>query len=155
MPVPVRLLLLVALVAGPLSGCGGAGKVKEANTYVDAVNQAQTRFATTIDTLSTRITSTSTPAEDRATLGRFQAAVDRVVGDLRVVDAPDDVRGLHAKLISVMEAFGTEVREASGDLASGSASRVLAAQEKLATATADVSRQINATIAAINRRLGD
>jgi hypothetical protein len=153
MPGPVRVLLLFALVASALAGCGGGGGVKEANTYVDEVNRAQNRFASTIDTLSTRITSTSTPADDRATLGRFEAAVGRVVTDLRAVHPPDQVRGQHAQLIAALEGYGTEVKQVSEDISSGSASRLLGAQEELAKATADVSQKINATIAAINHKL--
>jgi hypothetical protein len=149
------MLLLVLVAAGLLAGCGGGGGVKEANSYVDAVNKAQTRFASTVDSLSAQITSTSTPAEDRATLGKFQGAVEQVVGDLRAVDPPDKVRDLHARLITAMKDFGEQVREVSSALSSGSATRLLAAQEQLAKATAEVSQKINATIAAINRKLSD
>jgi hypothetical protein len=153
MPGPVRLLLALALVAGVVAGCGGGGGVKEANAYVDEVNRAQTRFAGTIDSLATRITSTSTPADDRITLGRFEAAVDNVVADLRAVHPPEQVRGQHAQLIAALEGYGTEVKKVSEDIASGSASRLLGAQEELAQATATVSQKINMTIAAINRKL--
>ena len=150
---PVRLMLALALLASAVAGCGGGGGVKEANTYVDEVNKAQTRFAGTIDTLSTRITSTSTPADDRATLGRFEAAVERVVADLRAVHPPAQVRAQHAQLVAALEGYGTEVTKVSEDISSGSASRLLGAQEELATATAQVSQKINTTIAAINRKL--
>jgi hypothetical protein len=149
---PVRLLFALALVGVALTGCGGGG-VKEANTYVDEVNKAQNRFASTIDTLSTHITSTSTPTDDRATLGRFQAAVDRVVTDLRAVHPPDQVRNQHAQLIVALESYGTELKQVTADISSGSATRLLGAQEELAKATADVSRKINTTIAAINHKL--
>lgn len=153
MPGPVRLLFALALVAGALAGCGGGGGVKEANTYVDEVNKAQNRFASTIDTLSTRITATSTPADDRATLGRFEAAVDRVVTDLRAVQPPDQVRSQHMQLIAALERYGTQVKQVTADISSGSATRLLGAQEELAKATAEVSRKINTTIAAINQKL--
>ena len=153
MPGPVRLLLALALVAGALAGCGGGGGVKEANTYVDEVNRAQNRFASTIDSLGTRITSRSTPADDRATLGRFEAAADRALADLRAARPPDQVRSQHAQLIAALEGYGTEVKHASEDISSGSASRLLGAQEELAKANADVAQKINATIAAINQKL--
>ena len=154
MPGPLRPVLFLIIAAGLLAGCGGGG-VKEANNYVDAVNSAQSRFANTVDSLSEKITSTSTPAEDRATLGKFQDAVDKVVGDLRAVDPPEKVRGLHSQLIAAMKDFGEQVSQVSSALSSGSASRLLAAQEQLASATAEVSRKINSTIAAINRKLSD
>src|SRR3954447_19002259 len=153
MPRPVRLLLALALVASALAGCGGGGGVKEANTYVDQVNKAQNRFAATIDSLSTHIKSTRTPAEDHATLRQFQAAGARVVADLRTVHPPDQVRGQHAQLIAALEAYGTEVKQVTKDISSGSATRLLGAQEELAKATADVSRKINVAVAAINQKL--
>jgi len=150
---PARLLFALALVASAVAGCGGGGGVKQANVYVDEVNKAQSRFAGTIDTLATRITSTSTPTDDRATLGRFQAAVDRGIADLRAVHPPDQVRGQHAQLIAALEGYGTEVKRVTEDISSGSATRLLGAQEELAKATADVSRKINVAVAAINQKL--
>jgi len=138
-----------------MAGCGGGGGVKEANTYVDKVNAAQNRFASTIDSLSAQITSTSTPAEDKATLAHFQDAVDRVVKDLHAVKPPEKVQADHAQLIAAMEGFGGQVHEVSAALSSGSATKLLEAQQQLAKATADVSQKINATIAAINRKLAD
>jgi hypothetical protein len=58
-------------------------------------------------------------------------------------------------MIAAMRGFGDQVWEVSDARSSGSASRLLAAQEKLARATAEVSQKINATIAAINAKLGD
>lgn len=154
MPAPARTLVLLALCVGAFAGCGGSDKVDQANSYVDSVNRAQNRFASTIDSLTRQITTTSTPAQDKATLARFQAAVDRVVGDLRAVDPPSEVRDLHGNLITAMQDFGKQVQEVSEALSSGNTTRLLAAQEQLAKATATVSQKINTTIAAINRKLG-
>ena len=60
-----RLLpIVLALAAGFAGGCSD-GKVKEANTYVNAVNQAQGAFATTSDKLITEITPDSSAARRR------------------------------------------------------------------------------------------
>ena len=150
---PARVLLAALLVAGLLSGCGGGGKVKEANRYVDAVNRAQTHFATTIDQLSKRITPKSTPTEDRATLQGFEAAVDRVVSELRAIRPPDRVKALHAKLVALLTTFRDQVDRSRTDLTKGTATALIAAQEGLAKATADVSSGINATVAQINTAL--
>jgi hypothetical protein len=150
---PARVLLATLLVAGLLSGCGGGGKVKEANRYVDAVNRAQTHFADTIDQLSKRITPQSTPAEDRTTLQGFDDAVDRVVGELRAIRPPDGVTALHTKLVALLTAFRGQVDRSRADLTKGTATALIAAQEGLAKATADVSSGINATVAQINTAL--
>jgi hypothetical protein len=148
-----RAAAAVALVAVLLGGCGAGRRVAEANRYVYAVNAAQQRFAATIDRLAARVTPTSTAAQDRATIAGFSVALDRVVGDLRAVRPPARVRGLHARLVGAISAFGDEVRSAGASLHSRDPNRVLDAQERLAAATRRVSQRINATIAAINRAL--
>jgi hypothetical protein len=150
---PARVLLAALLAAGLLSGCGGGGKVKEANRYVDAVNRAQTHFAGTIDQLYNQIPPKSTPAEDRATLQGFEAAVDRVVRELRGIHPPDRVKALHARLVALLASFREQVDRSRSDLAKGSATALISAQERLAKATSDVSSGINATVAQINTAL--
>jgi hypothetical protein len=150
---PARALLAALLVAGLLSGCGGGGKVKEANRYIDAVNRAQTHFADTIDQLSKRITPQSGPAQDRATLQGFGDAIDRVVSELRAIHPPDRVKALHARLVSVLSTFRAQVEQARADFAKHTASAFIAGQELLSKSTADVSNGINATVAQINTAL--
>ena len=93
--------LIVAALALVAAGCGS--DTKAANDYVDAVNQAQSDFATKFDQLSGQITSTSTAKQDRQTLDGFRQAIDKAVADFRAVKAPSKVKPLHAKLAHVAE----------------------------------------------------
>ena len=96
--------LIVVALALAASGCGSDSKA--ANEYVDAVNRAQSDFATKFDQLSGQITSTSTAAQDRQTLDGFRRAIDKAVADFRAVKAPSKVKPLHDRLIAEISAYG-------------------------------------------------
>jgi hypothetical protein len=141
-------LLAVAL----LGGCGSSG-VDEANRYVDAVNRAQTQFAGTMDTLSGRISSSSSVRADARVLRTFDTALGRVMVELRRAKPPDGVAPLHRQLVGEMNSYGAQVRHEARVLRSKDTTRLVAAQQRLLTATDEVSRDINATVDRINRRL--
>jgi hypothetical protein len=144
--------VLAALALGVVAaGCGS--DTKAANSYVDAVNQAQNDFASTFDRLSSQITSTSTPAQDQKTLDGFKRAVDKVVGDLRAVEPPEEVEGLHGELVGEISSYGKEIDKAKSAFANGSPKAIIKAQTQLVTAVTRVSGQINRTIDAINNKL--
>jgi hypothetical protein len=136
-----------------LAGCGGS-KADEANRYVDAVNRAQSQFAGTLDRLSGRISASSAQSADTHVLRSFDTAVSRVVGRLRQITPPDDVTTLHRRLVGEMDAYGRRVRHETSTLRSNDPRRLVAAQQRLLSATDRASGRINATISEINRRLG-
>ena len=144
------ILILVALA---LVGSGCGADTKAANDYVDAVNEAQTGFAAKFDSLSSRITSTSTAAQDRQTLDGFKQAIDKVVTDFRAVKPPDKVKALHARLISEISAYGGEIDKAKKAFEDEDPQAIVKAQADLVSAVTRVQSQINATIAEINRKL--
>jgi hypothetical protein len=146
--VPVLAALALGVV---VAGCGSDNK--SANAYVDAVNRAQNDFASTFDRLSSRITTTSTPQQDQKTLNGFKVAVDKVVGDLRAVEPPSKVKGLHAELVGEISGYGKEIDKAKTAFANGSPQAIIKAQTQLVTAVTKVSGQINRTIDAINKKL--
>jgi outer membrane murein-binding lipoprotein Lpp len=148
-----RLALLLAAVALAVVAAGCGSDNKAANAYVDAVNRAQNDFASTFDRLSSKITSTSTPEQDQKTLDGFKRAVDKVVGDLRAVEPPDRVKGLHAELVGEIANYGREIDKAKSAFANGSPKAIIKAQTQLVTAVTRVSSQINRTIDAINKKL--
>jgi hypothetical protein len=127
--------------------------VDERNAYVAAVNRAQTDFRSTFERLGSRITATSSPQEDRRTLRAFSDAVDRAVVRLRRVDPPAEVRTLHGRLISSIDAYGREIDKARTAFRSTSTARIIEAQTQLISAITAVSGRINHTIAEINRAL--
>lgn len=141
---------LVAAVL--LAGCGSGG-VDETNRYVDAVNRAQTQFAGTMDQLSGRINTASSLSADGRVLRRFDGAVQRVVIGLREIQPPDQVAALHRRLVGEMDQYGARVRREAGTLRSKDPARLAAAQQRLLSATDNVSHDINTTIDQINRRL--
>ena len=81
-------VLPIVLAVGAIAAGGCGSDVKARNDYVDAVNKAQNGFAASFDRLSTRITSTSSPAQDQRTLDGFRQAVDRAVTQLRAIQVP-------------------------------------------------------------------
>jgi hypothetical protein len=146
------LVLLVLLVPVALGGCAD-GKVKEANAYVGAVNDAQARFAASSERLLAQIKPDDPSHKERVALTDFYGAVDKLVSELRAIAPPAKVKALHERLIGSMVRFGARLRSAGTAITSGDASRILAGQEQLAAASAGVSRSINSTIQAINDAL--
>jgi len=135
-----------------LAGCGSSG-VDEANHYVDTVNRAQAQFAGTMDRLQGRISSSSSTTADARVLRTFDTALGRVLIQLRQAKPPQDVASLHRELVGEMDAYGSRVRREAKVLQTKDTTRLVAAQQRLLTATDQVSRDINATIDRINRRL--
>ena len=146
----------VAALAGVVLTIGGAGcGGSDGNTrYIKAVNAAQNDFAQRFDRLSTRITATSTPRQDRRTLGQFQLAVEGVVRRLRAVRPPSRVEDLHRRLIAEIGGYSGQISAARRAFASRDPQRVLAAQGRLVGAVNETGARVNRTIDQINDRLG-
>ena len=83
----------------------------------------------------------------------FKRAVDKVVGDLRAVRAPDKVKPLHDQLVGEISSYGKEIDKAKSAFAHGSPKAIVKAQTDLYRAVTRVSGQINRTIDAINKKL--
>ena len=145
---PGLIVVALALVS---SGCGS--DTKAANDYVDAVNRAQSEFATKFDQLSGQITSTSTAAQDRQTLDGFRQAINKVVGDFRAVKVPSKVKPLHDRLIAEVSAYGVQIDKAKGAFSDNDPQAIVKAQADLVSAVTRVQAQINQTIADINKKL--
>ena len=145
---PGPIVVALALV---VSGCGS--DTKAANDYVDAVNRAQSEFATKFDQLSGQITSTSTAAQDRQTLDGFRQAINKVVGDFRAVKVPSKVKPLHDRLIAEVSAYGVQIDKAKGAFSDDDPKAIVKAQTDLVNAVTKVQAQINQTIADINKKL--
>jgi paraquat-inducible protein B len=153
----LKMLSLVALLLGAiaLSACGGDdGNSREAkNAYVAKVNAAQTEFASTVTTVTQRITPQSSPGQDRRTLRSFEKAIADVVAKLRRIDVPASVTVEHKQLVSAMTGFGAEIRKATAALRNPDTRSIAEAQRSISTATQTVNGQIDAAIAAINSKL--
>ncbi|HMS61253.1 MAG TPA: hypothetical protein PKD63_03165 [Solirubrobacteraceae bacterium] len=146
-----RAALALLLLTFLLAGCGG-DDVQESNAYVDNVNLAQSRFASSFERLARDITSSSTPAEDRKTLRSINATLATTVADLRKIKAPEKVRAQHDQLVEALAEYEEAVGAAQGKLG-GSAEQATAAEARLAADTARTSTRVTAAITAINQKL--
>jgi hypothetical protein len=147
----VALLLVVLLAAAAGCGSGSDGR----DDYVKALNRAQTGLAQRFGALQARITPTSSAKQDERTLRAYEAAVGRAVADLRAVTPPDGFGALHRRFVGQVAGYGTALTTARRELRSDDPQAILAAQGRLRGAVAATGRRLNATIAAINRKLGD
>lgn len=142
--------LLAVIAAAVLVGCGGG---KGANDdYVTALNQAQNGLLKRVTQLNTRITATSTPRQDRATLKAYETAVGTAVHDLRAIDPPSGFEDLHQQFVGEVAEYGTVVRHARDQL-SGTAKSSLAVRSTLPASLDRIAQKLNATIKAINAKL--
>lgn len=147
----VLSVLLAMLVLG---ACGGEDDRDAKNAYVAQVNAAQTEFASTVTTVSQRITPRSSSAQDRKTLEGFESAIDDVVAKLRDIKVPGDVEAEHKQLVDAMTGFGADIKTATVALRNPDTRSIADAQRGIATATQTVNSRIDAAIAAINSKLG-
>jgi hypothetical protein len=148
----VPAVLALALAAA-LGGCGGGTSGADETRYAQAVNEAQHGFARTLDRLSTSITATSTPRQDRRTLRSFARAVDAAVVELRRVTPPDRVKDLHGRLVGQVASYGRPIATARSAFATEDPRLIVAAQGRFVGAVTRTGERVNRTIAAINERL--
>jgi hypothetical protein len=136
------------------AGCGGDTASK--NDYVEAINKAQTDFANNVQKVGSSSNAGSDPAAAaKETFANLGTAIDKVVADLKGVEAPEDVKALHNDLISEMEEFKGQVQDAAKSLDSGDATAVLKAQSKFAQSASTLGTRISKTISDINTKLQD
>jgi hypothetical protein len=148
----MRRVLTALCAVVVLAGCGGH-KNQRANEYVNAVNRAQNDFAATFNKLEGQITPKSTPKQDRATLGKFEKAIDRVVTQLRAVNAPSNVRALHVQLIDAIASYRGAIEKARRAFATHDRAKLGRAQASLVRSVTRVSDRITRIINEINKKL--
>jgi hypothetical protein len=147
----VRAGILALIVAAALAGCGGADGGDD--DYVTALNQAQNGLLKRVTQLNERITATSTPTQDRATLKAYESAVGTAVRDLRAIDPPEGFDGLHQQFVGEVAEYGSVVRRARTQLGHGGATSSLAVRSTLPASLERIAQKLNATIKAINTKL--
>jgi hypothetical protein len=148
----MRRVLIALCAALALGGCGSQ-KTQRANDYVNAVNRAQNEFAATFNKLEGQITAKSTARQDRSTLKKFEQAIDRVVAQLRAVRAPQNVRALHAQLITAIASYRDAVEKARRAFATKDRDKLVRAQQSLVRSVTRISERITRTINEINAKL--
>jgi hypothetical protein len=145
--------LLVVIAAAVLAGCGGGDDARK--DYVGALNKAQNGLAQRFTQLQSRITATSSAAEDRKTLQAYEGAVGTTVRDLRAIHPPQGFDQLHQRFVGEVADYGDALRQARSELRGDDPQEILAAQGRLRTAVQKTGAMLNATIKAINDKLQD
>ncbi|MCA1698070.1 MAG: hypothetical protein LC790_03875 [Actinobacteria bacterium] len=136
-----------------LAACGGGTSTKEKNAYAQSVNAAQTKFASTVETVTHEGGPKSSIVEQRRTLLRYEAAIVDVVDDLRRIDAPSEVSREHGQLVSVMRRFANDIGQANDAMRSPTSRAIESAKRDLKSATQSVNARVGAAVAAINVKL--
>jgi hypothetical protein len=142
----------VALLVG--AGCGSS--TNESNDYVSAVNKVQTDFANSIKKVgssSSSSTSSDPAAAAKKTFADLNAAIGKVVSDLKAVEPPDKVKALHNELIAEMKDFQGQVKAAGESLKSKDPQAIVTAQSKFAASASSLGTRISKTIDDINSKL--
>lgn len=147
-----RLVLCSLLGLVVLAGCGSDSG--DDGAYLRELNSAQTAFATTATRIARTQQTGASLGENRRTLARYQSAIDEVVGDLRRIAAPTDVRREHGRLVAAMTSFRADVTSAIDALRDPTPSRVGRAQTTLRDALPALNSRLRAAAAAINTKLG-
>jgi hypothetical protein len=135
------------------AGCGGSST--SSDDYVSALNKAQADFASNVKKVgsSSSQAGSDPTANAKKTFSDLSAATDKVIADLKAVQAPDKVKALHNQLISEMSEFGAQVKAAGNSLDSKDPKTILSAQSKFATSASSLGARISKTIGDINAKL--
>lgn len=141
----------IVLALGLLGGCGGDGRDEETSAYISAVRGAQTQFATSIERIQRGAAGSAVTA---GTVDRLGGAVDRMAEDLRRIDAPARVDRLHARLVNEVDGFHGALRRAERAFRSRDRETILAQRSRLVSSATAATRDIEATLASIDRELG-
>ncbi len=153
MSAPRTALLVVLLAAcAALTACEGTSADAK-NAYVREINAAQDRFATSVTQATRLITPESSPAQDRRTFDRFQAAIVDVIGTLRAIEPPDDVEREHAQLIAALTGFADDIADARKSIRAHTTTAIAEGQRKLGAATITVNEKLRRVTEAINEKL--
>lgn len=144
-----KLITIVAILAvGLVAGCGS--DTKSSNDYVKAVNKAQNDFVASINKLNTS-TSASNGATD--TFKELDAAITKVIADLKAVKPPSKVSSLHSDLVAELGDFKSAVSTAGQAIGSKDPHKIAAAQAKFGSAASATATKLGNTITEINKKL--
>jgi hypothetical protein len=133
------------------AGCGSSSQ--STNDYVSAINKAQTQFANNVRKVGSTPAGSDPAKAAKNTFTNLQAAIDKVVADLKGVKPPDKVKSLHNDLISEMTEFDNQVKSAGDSLSSKDPKAITAAQSKFASSASSLGTRISQTISQINQKL--
>ena len=148
----IALPATAIVLAVTLGACGTQDSAAK-NDYVQKVNAAQTQFASAAKRVKQEITKMSSARQDRRALDRFVSTIDTLVGRLRAIKVPGDVRAEHARLVAVMADHGEEVSQITASMRSPTTTVLEDIQRKLSAATITVNANLSSATASINSKL--
>jgi len=148
----IALLATAIVLAVALGACGAQDSAAK-NDYVKQVNAAQTQFASAATRVKQEITKMSSARQDRRALDRFVSTIDTLVGRLRAIKVPGDVRAEHGRLVAVLADHGEEVTQITTTMRSPTTTVLEDVQRKLSAATITVNANLTSATASINSKL--
>jgi len=148
----IALLATAIVLAVALGACGAQDSAAK-NDYVKQVNAAQTQFASAATRVKQEITKKSSARQDRRTLDGFVRTIDTLVGRLRAIKVPGDVRAEHGRLVAVLADHGEEVTQITTTMRSPTTTGLEDVQRKLGAATITVNANLTSATASINSKL--
>jgi hypothetical protein len=148
----MRTLAAIVLLAAVLGGCGSKAPNK-ANDYAVQVTNAQFLFANSFENATSLLASTTNPATDARALRQAAAAVNTDVRQLKAIKPPPEVRGLHRKLISLIDAYGHTVRHSATLVDKGDPESFDTAKRLLTASSATITDRFNTIVDKMNQQL--
>jgi hypothetical protein len=153
-------MIALILGCGVFAGCGGASLLSgsraapstttvTSGAYMSQLSAAQAKLAAAERTIPRR---PKTPAALTSSITLLASAVRRLGSDLSSIRAPDSVATLHARLVSIVAAYATQLALAAR--VSSSQGGELQAGKTLIASTDEASRAFSATVGQIESMLG-
>lgn len=130
------------LAALALAGCGGEDR-EAAATYARAVEAARTAFDRDVEAVTSRLGATSTPQRTQRGLGDLGVAAGRFEDRLRGARPPEEVAGLHRRLVGEAARYRRTLAAARGRFAEGDGSEYLRARTALAREAGAARERVN------------
>ncbi len=123
-----HLLLIPALAAVALAGCGNGSK----NDYVQSVNKAEASLQKSLSSLS-GIGSSSSGAQVATTLEQGGKALDAAADDFNGIKPPDNAKKAHVKIVDGLHKLAGTFRDAAKSAKSNDLTAVAKALTDVAT----------------------
>jgi hypothetical protein len=128
----IAFLATLLIAATALAGCGGDNTEK--NAYIRELTAAQTQYQRKAKRIEADATPTSSPGQDRRTLGRFSAAIAETIAALRAIEPPSEVTAEHKAFVDVFVNWHDDVERFTKAIATPTRTGVRRAQRQIAVA---------------------
>ena len=146
------VLLVAVLALAGATGCFGSNS--DENAYVDQLNKVQNLFASSLAKAQSSAPSRlDAKAQAIQNFDRLETAIDKLIADLKAVDAPANVESLHNELIGEMQEVQVQVKKGAASLTVSDGPGFQAALAQFATEAGQFVTTIRKTISGINDKL--